>query len=76
MAHAIYRSDPVSFVREVLGSEAAPWQRTALTVLQRGQPRLSFRSGMSVWYCSDCKLAYAPVPYCPRCGRPGIRRTC
>jgi RNA polymerase subunit RPABC4/transcription elongation factor Spt4 len=29
---------------------------------------------MSVWYCSDCEIAYAPNPYCPRCGQSGIHQ--
>jgi hypothetical protein len=26
---------------------------------------------MSLWYCSDCRIAYGPQPHCPRCGEPG-----
>lgn len=27
---------------------------------------------MSLWYCSDCKIAFAPGPQCPRCGAGGV----
>jgi hypothetical protein len=27
---------------------------------------------MSLWYCSDCAIAFGPQPHCPRCGKPGI----
>ena len=43
-----YQRDPVSFVREVLGTEPDPWQHTALTALQKGHRRLSIRSGHGV----------------------------
>ena len=43
-----YQRDPVRFVREVLGAEPDPWQRTALGALQRGHRRLSIRSGHGV----------------------------
>jgi hypothetical protein len=29
---------------------------------------------MSLWWCDDCKIAYAPGPSCPRCGKGGIRQ--
>lgn len=29
---------------------------------------------MSVWYCSDCKIAFAPGPHCPQCGKGGIHQ--
>jgi len=27
---------------------------------------------MSLWYCADCKIAFAPGPQCPRCGKGGV----
>jgi len=27
---------------------------------------------MSLWWCDDCKIAFAPGPACPRCGKGGV----
>jgi hypothetical protein len=45
---ARYQRDPVRFVVEILNAEPDPWQRTALGALQRGNRRLSIRSGHGV----------------------------
>jgi len=49
-AYAIQRFQrrPLEFVKEVLGAEPDPWQRRALSALQKGHRRLSIRSGHGV----------------------------
>jgi len=43
-----YRSDPVLFVREVLGTDVDPWQAEFLTAIAQGHRRISVRSGHGV----------------------------
>jgi hypothetical protein len=26
---------------------------------------------MSLWYCANCKIHFAPRPFCPRCNNTG-----
>src|SRR4029077_8930511 len=49
-AYAIQRFQrrPLEVVKEVLAAEPDPWQRRALSALQKGHRRLSIRSGHGV----------------------------
>lgn len=41
----LYRSNPVTFVQEVLGIDPDPWQATLLNAISRGERRISVTSG-------------------------------
>lgn len=45
---ALYKDDPVRFVREVLGAEPDDWQCEVLKAIARGERRISVRSGHGV----------------------------
>jgi len=56
-----YESDPVEFVRHVVGMEPQEWQAEALTAVANGETRLSIRSGHGVG--KSATLAWLMVWY-------------
>ena len=46
--HQRYRNDRVAFVRNVLGADPDPWQEKVLKALDRGERRITVRSGHGV----------------------------
>lgn len=53
-----YRSDPVSFVREVLNQPPDPWQIEFLEVVALGERKLSIHSGHGTRSASRFRLAW------------------
>lgn len=52
-----YRSDPVGFVRNVLGAKPLPWQEEFLRAIARGERRISVRAGHGVGKSTVCSWA-------------------
>lgn len=52
-----YRSRPVAFVREVLGSAPLPWQERFLNAVASGERRISVRAGHGVGKSTACSWA-------------------
>jgi len=53
----LYRSNPVGFVRDVLGQSPTAWQETALRKVAAGRRRISIRAGHGVGKSTVCAWA-------------------
>jgi phage terminase large subunit len=54
---ALYRGDPVKFVRNVLGEKPLPWQEELLRKIASGRRRISVRAGHGVGKSTVCSWA-------------------
>jgi len=54
---ALYRGDPVKFVRNVLGEKPLPWQEELLRKIAAGRRRISVRAGHGVGKSTVCSWA-------------------
>lgn len=54
---ALYRGDPVKFVRNVLGENPLPWQEKLLQKIAAGKRRISVRAGHGVGKSTVCSWA-------------------
>jgi len=54
---ALYRGDPVKFVRNVLGQSPLPWQEKLLQKIAAGKRRISVRAGHGVGKSTVCAWA-------------------
>lgn len=52
-----YRDEPVLFVRNVLQAEPLPWQEQFLTLIAKGERRISIRAGHGVGKSTACAWA-------------------
>jgi len=49
-----YRNNPVAFVRKVLGAKPLPWQVELMTLVAKGERRISVRAGHGVGKSTCC----------------------